>query len=280
MRHLLLVFHAWPTAAMPARLDYAASAEWFALTPAAAVVEWIWVPSSHGVVLGGIIVLQTAAAVLFWLSVLTSLLPVVVTYSSAAVLGALWVVNVYRAHQAATLFDGSSAAVLYYNVVRLFSVVSFLTMAPLWGRAQPSVRYGKWVLIAANAVSLTCLVIIFNVAEPYWEAWGCYGGHVPATLKYQKYGTCGDAPIYNVDNIPICHMLGGYDHADPTQVDSTSCNERSADMLAPFRHTTKWACHLLSVTYSAYVIAALRAQTPHALHVAVQRFASSVLSEL
>jgi hypothetical protein len=238
------------------------------------------VPRSQGVVLGCIIAVQTVASVLFWMSLATTMLPGVVTIVCGSVLGVLWVVNVYRAHLSPELFEGSTTSTLYYNVVRLFSVVSFVFVVPLWGRSRAVFRYGKWVLIVAQAVSVFVLVTIFIVAEPYWEAWGCYGGHVPATLKYQQYGICGSAPIHNVGNIPICHMLGGRDHADPTQVVFGSCDERSDTILAPFRHAIKWCLHVLFVTYSAYVVETLRGQTPHGLHIAAKRAADALLSKL
>lgn len=265
---------------MPVRPDYVLSAEWFALTPAAAIIEWIRVPDSQGIVLGSLIVVHTAAAMAFWLSIFTEVMPQIVLIASGATLGVLWIVNVYRAYSTPSLFEGSSSSTLYYNVVRLFSLVSFVLVAPLWGRPRPAIRYGKWLLIAANVAVAFIIVGIVIVAEPYWEAWGCYGGHVPVTLKYQKHGMCGSAPIYKLGRAPICGILAGRDHSDPSKVDGQSCDQRSDDIFLPFRHTIKWCIHFFSVSYSAYVVATLREQTPHALHTVLKNAAKSVLSKI
>lgn len=252
---------------------YAMAAEWFALTPIAPVVEWARFPEKRDVILGLRIAVQFAFATVFWAALFTTLVPRGVFYAAAAVLGVMWIVNVHEAGSTPGTFAGSSSAVLYYNAVRLFSVVSFALMVPLWGRPAPLYRYGKWFLIIANAAAVLTIVVIAIVAEPYWEAWGCYGGHIPATLQYQRNGLCGASPVYTNINSPVCDYLSGVDSKTPGQVDSISCRERVGDILSPFRHVLKWCLHAIAITYAAYVVLTLREQTGGSLAIALKNAA-------
>ena len=218
---------------------------------------------------------RIVAPFLFTLAV--PILPSIVTYVALAALGCAWGINGYRCKTNTGTFNGSSAGALYYNVVRLLSVVSFVLMAPLWGQSATAPRYGKWVLMTANAISIGLIAMVVILAEPYWEAWGCYGsGHVSRAFVYQEYGLCVGAIL---DGIPItekttgvCKVLGGVDKSGTAH--TNVCSMRDGDVLTPFRHLIKWCLHLLAVTYAGYVVLTLRKQTAGSLPALVTQLAT------
>ena len=221
--------------------------EYFALTPAAPIVEWLQSRHAASFQLRFVCAVHTACCVLFWSSFAhNQWWQQIQMVTSGTALATFHVINVGRAWSARSWLFAGPRGEIYLACLQTLSVVNFVFAGPLFGKSRADARYGKWIIIAGALSASSAIAVVAIVASDYYDAWGCYHAlGFPAALKYQNNSVCihpharGHLP-------PACKPVSA----------TTLCADGNApydgEMLRPFRWVLSWAILQLAVVYAFF----------------------------